>query len=78
MANWPATLAAVAARGPRCDFCGKWTFRPQYASVARTVPRLCPECFPLTWPPDFPDVLVSLALENFGATAMQLREGRRG
>lgn len=45
MANWPATLAAVHARGPRCDECGKWTFR----SYMLTVPpgfRRCGECRP--------------------------------
>jgi hypothetical protein len=78
MANWPATLAAVAARGPRCDLCGGWTFRPQYATVSRKAPRLCPGCFPLKWPPGFPDVLKSAALENWGVTAMQLRKERHG
>lgn len=38
--NWPATLAAVHARGPRCDHCGGWTFK----SFLLTVPaghRFC-------------------------------------
>ena len=38
--NWEATLAAVTARGPRCDHCNGWTFRP----YLRTVPmghRFC-------------------------------------
>lgn len=38
--NWQATLAAVHARGPRCDHCGKWTFK----SFLLTVPpghRFC-------------------------------------
>jgi hypothetical protein len=27
--NFPAVLAAVRARGPRCRHCGNWTFRPE-------------------------------------------------
>lgn len=26
--NWPAVIAAVHARGPRCAGCDLWTFRP--------------------------------------------------
>lgn len=47
MANWKATLAAVEARGPRCDRCGGWTFRPEYRRLPRFVARLCPDCLPL-------------------------------
>lgn len=31
--NWPAVLAAVNARGPRCDHCDGWTFKPWLTSV---------------------------------------------
>jgi len=49
MANWPATLAAVQARGPRCDKCGSWTFRPLYLNpFFKGVRRLCPDCLKLT------------------------------
>jgi hypothetical protein len=44
--NWPAVYAAVAARGPRCDRCGNWTFRPGYLMAPRTLRRLCPDCAP--------------------------------
>lgn len=33
--NWQATLAAVAARGPRCDECGGWTFKPHLLTVPK-------------------------------------------
>ena len=41
-----ALMAAVAARGPRCDGCGYWTFRPQYSVLPRTLLHLCPDCRP--------------------------------
>ena len=46
--NWAATLAAISSRGPRCERCGGWTFRPQYLVVPKSVhyPRLCPDCSP--------------------------------
>jgi hypothetical protein len=44
--NWAATLAAVRARGQRCDICGHWTFRLGYFGQPKTVPRLCPDCLP--------------------------------
>lgn len=47
MADWTATLAAVRARGPRCDRCNGWTFRPEYLRMPRYIARLCPECLPL-------------------------------
>lgn len=46
--NWQATLAAVAARGPRCDECGGWTFAPT-SRIRRgnsTQPHLCGPCGP--------------------------------
>jgi len=43
--NWQATLAAITARGPRCDTCGAWTFRP-YLTAAPTEHRRCPRCVP--------------------------------
>jgi hypothetical protein len=48
MANWTATLAAVQERGPRCDHCDGWTFRPEYNLLPRFIARLCPDCFPLS------------------------------
>jgi len=51
MANWQAVIEAVRARGPRCDHCGNWTFRPKYLDLPRYVARLCPACFP--FPPRF-------------------------
>jgi len=45
--NFPATLAAVRARGPRCERCASWTFRPEYLDLPRFVARLCPACLPL-------------------------------
>ena len=47
--NWPATFAAISARGPRCDHCGNWTFRPQYLTEPKRVPRRCPDCLPKNW-----------------------------
>lgn len=47
MANWEATFAATEARGPRCDRCDGWTFRPTYNRLPRFVARLCPDCLPL-------------------------------
>ena len=41
--NWPATLAAVHARGPRCAGCGGWTFRPALWT-GRARPLLCTRC----------------------------------
>lgn len=41
--NWEATLAAVYARGPRCDWCKQWTFRPQLIAP-HAGRRLCEEC----------------------------------
>jgi hypothetical protein len=49
MANWPATLAAVRARGPRCDHCKNWTFRPGYLGQPKSIPRRCPDCLPRGW-----------------------------
>jgi hypothetical protein len=45
--NWAATLAAVRARGPRCDECGSWTFRLGFNGQPKSVRRLCPDCLPL-------------------------------
>jgi hypothetical protein len=47
MSNWPAVLAAVEARGPRCDKCSGWTFRPEYKGLPKFIARLCPICLPL-------------------------------
>jgi hypothetical protein len=44
--NFEAVLAAIAARGPRCDRCGNWTFRPVYLRLPRTLLHLCPDCRP--------------------------------
>ena len=41
--NWPATLAAIQARGPRCEYCGSWTFRPFLLAVPRPL-RFCSDC----------------------------------
>jgi hypothetical protein len=41
--NWPATLAAIQARGPRCEYCGHWTFRPFLLAVPRPL-RFCSVC----------------------------------
>lgn len=41
--NWPATIAAVHARGPRCTECGDWTFRPALWT-GRSRPLLCGLC----------------------------------
>lgn len=41
--NWPATLAAVRARGPRCETCNGWTFRP-HLLADRALGRICQEC----------------------------------
>lgn len=41
--NWLATLAAVAARGPRCDACGGWTFR-QVPWTGKSHALLCTSC----------------------------------
>lgn len=46
MSNWPATFAAVHARGPRCEQCGNWTFRPYLLSLRLPVKKLCPDCLP--------------------------------
>lgn len=45
--NPSAVLAAISARGPRCERCGGWTFRPEYLSLPWYVARLCPDCLPL-------------------------------
>lgn len=42
MSNFPAVLAAVQARGPRCDDCGNWTFRPELSGSHWW--QLCAEC----------------------------------
>lgn len=47
MANWEATFAAVTARGPSCERCGAWTFRPEYVRLPGVIARLCPACLPL-------------------------------
>jgi len=41
--NWPAVIAAVHARGPRCDGCGGWTFRPALWT-GRSRRLLCTRC----------------------------------
>jgi hypothetical protein len=41
--NWPATLAAVAARGPRCASCNDWTFR-QALWTGKPHTLLCTPC----------------------------------
>jgi hypothetical protein len=41
VSNFPATLAAVAARGPRCDVCGQWTYLPGEARNGFTPVWLC-------------------------------------
>lgn len=43
--NSPAVMAALEARGPRCDRCNGWTFRPAYRHVDKAVTRLCPDCW---------------------------------
>lgn len=48
MTNFPATLAAVTARGPVCDDCGAWTYRPDYLALPQAVSRLCPQCLPVS------------------------------
>jgi hypothetical protein len=45
LSNWPAVIAAIGARGPRCEFCGSWTFRPQLLSLPAVI-RACPDCLP--------------------------------
>lgn len=60
--NWFATLAAVAARGQRCDKCSAWTFRPQYRDLPKYVARLCPECLPLI--EDLPEFMIGLFLSQ--------------
>lgn len=49
--NPKAVFAAMEARGPRCDHCGHWTFRPEYLRLPRFVARLCPDCLPIS--PEF-------------------------
>ena len=54
MSNFPATLAAVAARGARCDHCGHWTFRPARPPQSGSRPAdrpLCGNCGTLTFTP---------------------------
>lgn len=59
--NQSATFAATEARGPRCDRCESWTFRPEYNRLPYFVARLCPKCLPLN-----PDLMSmkSLALSQ--------------
>lgn len=45
--NPAAVLAAVAARGPRCDRCNAWTCRPAYLNLPWYIARLCADCLPL-------------------------------
>jgi hypothetical protein len=45
--NPAAVLAAVSARGPRCERCGKWTCRPSYLNLPWYIARLCADCLPL-------------------------------
>lgn len=45
--NWPAVVAALSARGPRCQICGAWTFRPQYLTLPVSLTRACPDCLPV-------------------------------
>jgi hypothetical protein len=47
MPNWAAVYAATEARGPRCDRCDHWTFRPEYTKLPKFIARLCPDCLPL-------------------------------
>jgi len=48
MTNTAAIMAALEVRGPRCDRCGGWTFRPEYLTMPKVIARLCPDCLPLT------------------------------
>lgn len=41
--NFAAVLAAVTARGPRCDQCGGWTFHPAMRVGGGGI-RLCDPC----------------------------------
>jgi hypothetical protein len=41
--NFAAVLAAVTARGPRCDQCDGWTFHPA-GLFTRNNPQLCGPC----------------------------------
>ncbi len=34
--NFAAVLAAVGARGPRCDHCGAWSFVPTHKTMKQT------------------------------------------
>jgi hypothetical protein len=34
--NFDAVLAAVEARGPRCDHCGAWSFVPTHKTLKQT------------------------------------------
>jgi hypothetical protein len=45
--NPQAVMAAITARGPRCQRCGAWSFRPEYLTLPWYVARLCPDCLPL-------------------------------
>jgi hypothetical protein len=43
--NFAAVLAAVAARGPRCDDCGEFTFRQHLSNkIFKSKPKLCHGC----------------------------------
>jgi hypothetical protein len=49
MSNWQATLAAVHARGPRCEGrlsedCTGWTYLPMLLTLPSGIKRLCTEC----------------------------------
>jgi hypothetical protein len=49
MSNFAATLAAVAARGARCDHCGHWTYLPVRPPVTgrRASRHFCRNCLKL-------------------------------
>jgi hypothetical protein len=49
MSNFAATLAAVAARGARCDHCGHWTYLPVRPPVTgrRAFRHFCRNCLKL-------------------------------
>lgn len=44
MSSFEAVLAAVTARGPRCDDCNGWTWDPSQARPRRTRIRICRTC----------------------------------
>lgn len=69
--NFEAVLAAVGARGPRCETCDGWTFRPVYRVLDRTLVRQCPECRPSRWGGSGPVPAEHLAIElSYGPRRM--------